>query len=876
VKDEVDGVKTYASYCTRESDNSSECPQEVHATCVNIRPSGIPGLGDVGTCSGRPWAQCQRINGVDVGCDFTARNFWPSGTVNDTFLWGMPHNDRSWLEDTKGIGNYLGQWNRKFENREEYPWNNGESNDRIDDSGIYYATTYLGSGDQSLADSLLRSYEGKEEALAAFWPAVSVDTCFGEDYDLDESPTPCTGDDHKEDQAWNQGEHTPFWPTWLVPSNTVTYEAWDDTSLLSLYPGFNPFIFYIRTYEDSARYCSYNLTGEGHGHLCADQPLQIQRYVTDGGDDEAPYLAWNRSGDYEANKQKMFAQYGACESLALMYRELGDCTDHDDDDETPMICVEGPSAGQECQFDSDCAGGGAVLGTCRGGGRDGESCNNDVDCRPPQLTQSQFEAQQAASASWCNPVTTGKQDPLSNSYLRPLNQAGTPAAPNESGVADDCWPASCTLTEGNTSHPQREEDTALDCNICTHPPGYWPRPQWCDDPNDEYCGLFGYYLPNKAGSVQDTLPLPTDVTQGLYSPLELNPAGVPNDVSGSAIDYAYLDRYAPVPPQVAAPDVRTCQGTQCRVSSLGTFALNGLAGGLVNGGVGNHVATMRFYAWAAHDQMPMRRITIDWGDGNVTEVPDAHMKNRKPYCQTSKECTETPGLTCQTDADCPPGGGLCATWGNCSNDPNRKCYNDRGCDIGGVQGFCEPRVPFGNDQDACDENFFEFRHAYTCPADVADSSLPSCGDTRVRRCANDWNRTCDSTADCEPGDACVETLAPPSDPDAEIGGCYDASNNRCLYTPRVMVVDNWGWCSGECRNDFDVNGNLVDTYPRGASEFILHPNGGCYDGSAVKRNNNFSEEIGINECDGFTPTTAWRRPWIVFPGSLQLLPGIEL
>jgi len=284
---------------------------------------------------------------------------------------------------------------------------------------------------------------------------------------------------------------------------------------------------------------------------------------------------------------------------------------------------------------------------------------------------------------------------------------------------------------------------------------------------------------------------------------------------------------------------------------------------------------MRFYAWASHNQMPLRRIMIDWGDGNVTEVPDAYMKNRKPYCQTPKECTETPGLTCQTDADCPPGGGICVTWGNCSNNPNRKCYNDLGCGESG--GFCESRVYFGNDQDACEENFFEFRHAYSCPTDVADSGLPSCGDTRVRRCTSDWNRTCNGTADCEPGDACVESLAPPSDQASEVGGCYDASNNRCMYTPRVMVVDNWGWCSGECRNSLDQNGNLVDR-PSGADQFILHPNGGCYDGTGIMSNNGGGYQGKImsqNEC-AFDPAVSTQRPWIVFPGSLQLLPGIEL
>ncbi len=850
VPDYANGERTYASFCTRESDKSNECPQEVaNSTCINIRPSGIPGLGDVGTCAGRPWAQCTR----NEDCGFSARNFWPSGTVNDTFLWSYYAD---YLED-QGMGDMLGQWNRKFEGREEYPWRYANDGDHaLHDAGFFYATADFDEEGESLGNSSFRTYEGQQDALAAFWPAVAYDACLGSDTDPEDSPTEC-GDD---DWAYKLDEYTPFWPTWIKPgSRRLTYADWDDTTLLKLYPGFNPFIYY-RNSGVEGFFCSKNVETRG---CYDDQALGARAYEDDNGG-MPPYLGWDRREHFERDRETMYAQYGACESLALMFRDLGSCNNDN-------VCVNGPNAGRECQFDSDCSGGGAVLGTCSGGGRDGESCNNDVDCRPAGM--SNFDALQDAAGTWCNPVTTGRGASPSESYLRPLNQAGIPAATNESGVADDCWPASCDIN--NPNHPQRESDTALDCNICTHPPGYWPRPQWCEDPNDEYCGLFGYYLANAADSVQDERPLPTDVTQGLYSPIELNPGGVPNTVSENTLDYKYLDRYAPEPPQVAAPDLRTCQGTQCRVSGLGTFAMNGLAGGLVNGGVGNHVASMRFYAWASHNQMPLRRIMIDWGDGNVTEVPDAYMKNRKPYCQTPKECTETPGLTCQTDADCPPGGGICVTWGNCSNNPNRKCYNDLGCGESG--GFCESRVYFGNDQDACEENFFEFRHAYSCPTDVADSGLPSCGDTRVRRCTSDWNRTCNGTADCEPGDACVESLAPPSDQASEVGGCYDASNNRCMYTPRVMVVDNWGWCSGECRNSLDQNGNLVDR-PSGADQFILHPNGGCYDGTGIMSNNGGGYQGKImsqNEC-AFDPAVSTQRPWIVFPGSLQLLPGIEL
>jgi hypothetical protein len=416
-----------------------------------------------------------------------------------------------------------------------------------------------------------------------------------------------------------------------------------------------------------------------------------------------------------------------------------------------------------------------------------------------------------------------------------------------------------------------EPDEARDNNMCTHPAGYWPKPQYCEDPNDEYCGLFGYDLTARSQSVRDDVPLPTDVTPGFYTPLYLNPNGAA--VSQNALDYKYVSYYNPEPPHVAAPDMRTCRGNQCRVTGLGTFAVDGLAGGVVNGGTGNHVATMRFYAWAAHDQMPLRRIIIDWGDGSVTEIPDGFMKNRKPYCQTPKECSETSGLTCETDADCPPGGGLCATFGNCSNAPDVLCSNDRQCAIGGEAGFCESRVRFGNDQDACDESFFEFRHAYSCMPETI-GQLQTCDAAGgLNRCSRDNETAC--SAGCAAGDSCVyDMMAPPSDPAAETGGCFDEANNRCMFTPRIMVIDNWGWCSGECRSALHPqSGKLIDA----ANASILHPNGGCFDASGI-RSNVSSRIIGPNECstDRSERGSAAARPWIVFPGAVQLLPGREL
>ncbi|MBD3251102.1 hypothetical protein GF380_01360 [Candidatus Uhrbacteria bacterium] len=905
VEEKIGNHTTYASYCTRESERSAECPQEVSSrTCVksaeplavngttireiespsesgtgygyyyvrykNLIPDGArnvafdPGYNDfdgtgveptgawgfeysadlvAGTCAGHPWAQCFQ----DEDCHFSGRNFWPSGDVNINFLW------------TRGkSSNPLGQHHPRIQEN----FNRSNPVHSASDLRFYYDVPSSGFFEMEVDGVQINAGAFKE----AFAPAVPLGL------DQGGKITKC-----------EQDEALCFYATRLTTnSESVFYKAWDDTDLLKLAPGFNAFINWTGGNSNDA------LTGFAWRTLTDDE-----------GEPVAPYYGYDIGSEYDSATENMWANYGACESVALMWQEGGECGDDD-------TCTSGDRFGASCQVDSDCMGSGSILGTCRGGGRDGESCGVDSDCRPPQMSDSEFEENQGKAEQWCNPVTTGRQTSLADSYLA-------------ADGSDACWPSFCT--PGTDYHPQREDDPALDCNICTHPPGYWPRPQWCQDPNDEYCGLFGYKLDSGSlsGSVRDERPLPTDVTQGHYLPSELNPDGAGSNedaaVSDVANDYRYISRYVPEPPQVAAPDVRTCQGGQCRITGLGTFALDGLAGGIVNGGTGHHVTTMRFYAWAAHDQMPMRKMVIDWGDGTVSEIPDAHMKNRKPYCQTAKECTQTPGLTCETDADCPPGGGLCATWGTCSNSVTTKCFQDSQCNIGGNTGFCESRVRFGNDQDACEENYFEFKHAYSCAPDPANRP-PNCADVGgTNRCSGDSDVVCNTNNDCAEGDTCVPNMAPPSISAIRQGGCFDAQNNRCLFTPRIIVYDNWGWCTGECRNDRDENnGALID----GAGSYQRHPNGGCYDASLIYDNVNFNTAIGPNECSpirevrtevpkpitlptsaqsgttniqlnleyftdptetvgtqtNVTPISA--RPWVTFPGAVQLLPGQEL
>ncbi len=567
-------------------------------------------------------------------------------------------------------------------------------------------------------------------------------------------------------------------------------------------------------------------------------------------------------------------------------------------------------------------------------------------------------------------LSQGSPDSCNSSYGDAATEDGVnrSCGPIDSGAGTGYIPvAACQAPSPAVAGPNTSTNADSDNNICTHSGGYVPRLDLCPNPNDEYCGLIAYDMrgSDTDGSVNPTSrhPLPTDITLGHYTPTFL---GLPSSGTINAATFSYITYYTPRPPRVAAPDTRNCPVPgQCPISSLDTVSFNGQGDGPVIAGGGQHKSTLHFYAWAAHNQMPLRQVVIDWGDGKLQTIDDTRLKNRKPFCGVQKECSNTPGsssgLTCQTDSDCPPGEGRCVAVGTCENSPQRTCSADADCTVNGVRDVCRIRTLFGNASDACQQDYFDFSHVYTCGpteattlndcsqsgsagsvsvgagqcyfgpiqdgflmSDVFTAGRPSCttitdcqtaynntlgllpgsalpadsscgpaaaaGPTVTTRCSNDPSRTCTPgvPGTCAPGDTCIEGLAPP-------GGCFDTASNSCRFTPRVMVQDNWGWCTGECRSRL-VGGNLED----GADVTIKHPYGGCYVGNVF--GGSLNQKIRINDRSSVAEPAAGttegqlyvngnlreagecslesggtsRRPWIVYPGSLQLRRSDEL
>lgn len=538
---------------------------------------------------------------------------------------------------------------------------------------------------------------------------------------------------------------------------------------------------------------------------------------------------------------------------------------------------------------------------------------------------------------------------------------------------------------GQESIPPADRNENNDNNTCTMVAGYQPNPRLCPDPNSEFCGLIAYDMrPQPDSQTFTTTLLPTDVTLGHYTPSYLG-SNQPD------ANFRYIHYYTPRPPRIAAPPVSCPSGMSCGVQDLDRFSFNGVTEGVLNVVGGQQRSTIKFYGWAAHEQMAIRKLSVDWGDGMVEHFDDVRMKNRKPFCSVQKECyasgTGFTGLTCQTDSDCPLTAQACRPMGSCKDKPNIVCTQNSDCRRDGTQDVCQMRSFFGNSAEACQASPFEFSHAYACAPNAADTlpdctgqnfvnpdpalanmvvpagvrapaggqpgtcfygnddslvlslldeQRPTCQNTQActdaaarvgatgltaitcgppslnmqpvlpptpARCSGDATRHCAVDGDCAAGDRCIAGgIAPP-------GGCWDRVANACRFTPRVFLQDNWGWCTGECRTTIQ-GGELVDS----TTSRIRHPYGGCYTPvpvggdprkESVRPNtqeltlDNPSAQIAFEsglpralptgiECSVENPLGGLsrngvgrvvssdprrsQRPWITFPGSLQLRP----
>ncbi len=444
-------------------------------------------------------------------------------------------------------------------------------------------------------------------------------------------------------------------------------------------------------------------------------------------------------------------------------------------------------------------------GLCDGGMFDGKSCTDNTQCQAKVGTD----------------ITKEQSDAVRCDYVYATPVAGSPNPCLQGGK-----------------------------NVCVHDAGYFPRMDLCGfDPTRQEC-LTGINQTSPGSFDPRNAPPPTDVTAGLYTPNFLG--GFDPKYNQ---DYGYTSFYTPRPPTVAAPDTsKQCPASgSCPIAKVNAIDFENQTEGTVAYVGGQAITTMRFYGWAADNQGPLKDLWVDWGDGSVQEIQDASMKNKKPFCDVTKECDLVPGLTCNTDSDCPPAGGACLPVGSCKTRSTVSCHADADCAMKGKKDICVIRTTFGNSKNACEQNYFEFTHAYACGSE-ARTVLPLC----AGYCSNNNAVSCTSDLGCRTGTKCLKTLGPP-------GGCFDAAAVSCRYTPRVLLKDNWGWCTGSCGGS--------------GSTTVRLSNGGCYDTSRLWNNTDSSTKFKPYKISGSTEpaqlcdpasVSSNNSPWVVYQGALQL------
>ncbi len=186
-------------------------------------------------------------------------------------------------------------------------------------------------------------------------------------------------------------------------------------------------------------------------------------------------------------------------------------------------------------------------------------------------------------------------------------------------------------------------------------------------------------------------------------------------------------------------------GITVETQSSGRVEFNGTA----------QAVSVKFYAYNANgQQMPLRRVIVDWGDQTDLSVTKGSLKNRKNQCnRTCSVTTNADSITkkhCSKKEDC--GGGvtdICAVanWG----DDVNACVEDT---IGGSTGY------------------FTYTHIYRCEGPVSAA----------------WQD------DTNPGVA--------------------GNQSGCVFVPKAQVMDNWDWCNGTC----SAKGCYNDPNPTGTKQ----------------------------------------------------------
>ncbi|HBO99864.1 TPA: hypothetical protein DD617_01610 [Candidatus Uhrbacteria bacterium] len=201
----------------------------------------------------------------------------------------------------------------------------------------------------------------------------------------------------------------------------------------------------------------------------------------------------------------------------------------------------------------------------------------------------------------------------------------------------------------------------------------------------------------------------------------------------------------PTVPQIAS--VQECFGSECVEGDTGSFSVNEIDNGTVEGSGGNKHTSLKFFAWANSNQMPIRNVIVDWGDG----------KREGSY----------EGFAWPLDSQS----------GSIAKDNFFK--NHRGLEKEN-ESKCEAVDEWGLISATCETTYFSFEHDYQC------------SENKVKEMQN-GNILCEYASD-----GSGRLVNSPC-----TGGDVANAADKCVFQPRIFVKDNWGWCTGFCNSNPD-------------------------------------------------------------------------
>lgn len=266
-----------------------------------------------------------------------------------------------------------------------------------------------------------------------------------------------------------------------------------------------------------------------------------------------------------------------------------------------------------------------------------------------------------------------------------------------------------------------------------------------------------------------------------------------------------LDDYTHKPPQILALNTIACGlgGDTCVAGELNNVTIN-MRNGTYSDfdgdlhadedfdsddridpiiGDGSSVVDLRFFAFADNNHMPIKRVLVDWGDGDRTPDREGFYKNRKPFCESADSggqatvgrCTPTSEsggypsdagsyghlitqLTCSQDSDCQflPTAALTGS-----------SYDRYKCVVYGTRHF-------GDSARACEAGYFRYSKLYTCTQEMVNSRA-----------------------------SYVKSVGELASDEAKEELQAMGVSQVCVFKPKVQVLDNWGWCNGDCGQGAD-------------------------------------------------------------------------